>query len=41
MKNSKLGRILDQLTKKEVQVIGASLLSPLLDGKQYHVDLFQ
>lgn len=40
MQNSKLGRIIDQLTKKEVQTIRGSILSPLLDGKKYHEDLF-
>jgi len=40
MRNSKLGRIIDQLTKKEIQIIKGSIHSPLLDGKEYHVSLF-
>lgn len=41
MSDSKLGRIIDQLTKKEIHIIEESLLSPLLDGKQYHVVLYR
>jgi hypothetical protein len=40
MRNSKLGRIIDQLTKKEKQIIQGSILSPILDGKDYHQALF-
>ncbi len=40
MRNSKLGRIIDQLTKKEIQTIQGSILSPLLEGKPYHSSLF-
>ena len=40
MRNSKLGRIIDQLTKKEKQTIQGSMLSPILDGKKYHLVLF-
>ncbi len=41
MRDSKLARIIDQLTKKEALIIRDSLLSPLLDGKEYHLILFE
>ena len=40
MQNSKLSRIIDQITKKERQVIQGSILSPMLDGKKHHLALF-
>jgi hypothetical protein len=40
MRNSKLGRIIDQLSKREKQTIQGSILSPILDGKDYHLTLF-
>ena len=40
MRNSKLSRIINQLTKKEKQTIQGSILSPILEGKEYHLTLF-
>lgn len=41
MQDTKLGQIISQLSKKESRIIQESLLTPILEGRKYHLELYE